>query len=398
MQKIYISYIKVATFSGQTAATILIKKLLSGKDYEFQDIYLFPLKRATKNKMLLIFEWILNTLSTIPAIFSLLFAKRATLYINLGQGYFSFFRILWWYVPIRMMKRKLPVIISLNGHSFVNWSNTGNKTILFKQILNSAKIITVVGNVQKSKLVEIGIDADKVKIVPNTIDSEPVNQQFALHKQRDISSKPVEILFLSLLVESKGYPEYLEALLLLAKSGSKLKMNAILCGPLIKTKHCTRFKTINESKKWIAETIDEINNIRDSNIKVRYIPGAKGTKKQALFNASHIFVLPTQYPNEAQPLVILEALASGCALITTNAGEIPSTITNKEAIILNPITPENIAKAIRTYIENDEMRIKKVNSGLKTYNEKYSLEIYQKNWIQLFSYCNESYREIPKFN
>jgi hypothetical protein len=398
MHKIYISYIKVSTFSGQTASTKLIKKLLSDQEYEFRDIHLHPLKRATKNIMFAIFEWILKTLLTIPAIFSLIFEKSAILYINLGQSYFSFFRILWWYLPLRILKRKLPVIISLNGHSFVKWRNTMHKTVLFKKILKSAKIVTVVGNVQKAKLMEIGIHPEKIKIIPNTIDSETVSQQFASHKQRDISSKPIQILFLSLLVESKGYPEYLEALLRLAKSNLKVEISAILCGPIIKTRYCARFKTINAAKKWIEETVFEINNIPTSNVKVRYIPGAQGAKKQNLFNTSHIFVLPTQYPNEAQPLVILEALASGCALITTNAGEIPSTISNNEALILSSVTPENIAKAITTYIENDEMRIEKVASGLQLYTNKYSLDIYKKNWMDLFSNCNASSGNVSKLN
>ena len=105
-------------------------------------------------------------------------------------------------------------------------------------------------------------------------------------------------------------------------------------------------------------------------------PTCKGIQKQNLFNSAQIFVLPTYYTNEAQPLVILEALASGCALITSTAGEIPSTVSGKEAIILNQITPENISQAILAYIIDDKMRIDKVISGFKLYNEKYSLDIY----------------------
>jgi glycosyltransferase involved in cell wall biosynthesis len=388
MHKIYISYIKVSAFSGQTASTLLIKKLLSGLDYEFHDIYLYPFNRVGKNVVNSVFQWIFKTILTLPSILSLLFAKLPILYINLGQSYFSFVRVLWWYLPMRIIKYNAPIIISLNGHSFVNWGTQNYKTFIFKRILNSSTIVTVVGNTQKSKLIEYGINEHKIHIIPNTIDSEPVNEQFAFNKQQDLKSKPIEILFLSLLVESKGYPEYLESLLFLAKSKFQFKINATICGPIIKTTYCNRFNSINDAQSWIQDIVDEINNIPDSNINVQWIPGAKGIEKQKLFNSTHIFVLPTYYPNEAQPLVILEALASGCALITTTAGEIPSTVSNKEALILNEITPENIANAIMEYINNDKMRMEKVNLGLKLYKEKYCLDIYRQNWINLFKYCS----------
>lgn len=387
IHKIYLSYIKVSTFSGQTASTVLIKKLLSDKRHEFHDIYLYPFKRGGKNIIFSILEWVYKTLLTTPFILSLLFAKKPILYINLGQSYFSFFRVLWWYLPLRIVKRNLPVIISLNGHSFVGWDFKNSKTYIFTKLLNSAKIVTVVGDIQKSKLLEFGIFQEKLYIIPNTIDNEIVSDECILNKHLNILSKPVDVLFLSLLVESKGYPEYLEALLFLAKSDFNIKINATLCGPIIKTSYCKRFNSKNDAQIWIEDMINQINCCPHSNITAKWIPGAKGIEKQNLFNSAQIFVLPTFYPNEAQPLVILEALASGCALITSTAGEIPGTVSTREAIILKQITPENIALAITNYITDDKMRIEKVVSGFKLYNDKYSLDIYSQNWINLFDYC-----------
>jgi glycosyltransferase involved in cell wall biosynthesis len=381
------SYIKVSTFSGQTASTILIKKLLSESEYEFRDIYLYPFKRLGKNVIFSILDWVYKTLLTIPAIFSLLSTRQTILYINLGQSYFSFIRVLWWYLPVRAIKRNLPVVISLNGHSFVGWTINNFKAYIFKKILNSAKIVTVVGDTQQSKLIEFGLNQDKIQIIPNTIDNATVSEQFIIDKQSNIVSRPFEIMFLSLLVESKGYPEYLEALLYLAQTNFQVNISAILCGPITKTSYCTRFKSKNDAQTWIEDMINQINNCPHSNITAKWIPGAKEIEKQNLFNSAQIFVLPTYYPNEAQPLVILEALASGCALITTTAGEIPSTVSANEAIILKQITPENIAQAIIEYISDDKMRNDKVISGLKLYNEKYSLDIYRQNWINIFNSC-----------
>lgn len=45
-----------------------------------------------------------------------------------------------------------------------------------------------------------------------------------------------------------------------------------------------------------------------------------GEAKAAFYRSIHAFVFPTRYVNEAQPLVLLEALASGAAILATDRG------------------------------------------------------------------------------
>jgi glycosyltransferase involved in cell wall biosynthesis len=51
---------------------------------------------------------------------------------------------------------------------------------------------------------------------------------------------------------------------------------------------------------------------------VRYHGVVHGELKRRLFAEAHVFCLPTYYPYEGQPISILEAYASGCAVITTD--------------------------------------------------------------------------------
>ena len=48
-----------------------------------------------------------------------------------------------------------------------------------------------------------------------------------------------------------------------------------------------------------------------------------GNKKKNLLHSSHIFVLPTYYPIEGQPVSIIESYASGLVVFTTDQGGIP---------------------------------------------------------------------------
>lgn len=51
-------------------------------------------------------------------------------------------------------------------------------------------------------------------------------------------------------------------------------------------------------------------------------------KKKALLHKCHIFILTTRYPNEGQPISILEAMGNAMDIITTNHAGIPDIVKN----------------------------------------------------------------------
>lgn len=60
--------------------------------------------------------------------------------------------------------------------------------------------------------------------------------------------------------------------------------------------------------------------IRDYPESFRWIGPVYGAEKEEFYDRIHVFVFPTTYPNEAQPLVLLEALAHGAAILATDIG------------------------------------------------------------------------------
>lgn len=385
MNKIYLSYIKPKSYSGQSAATDLIKQSLYNQ-YKFIDLPLYALDRSVGNKIKAYFLWIFKTLKILPGLFSILFSSKPILYINLGQGYASFFRILWWYLPLRIFKRNLRTVVSLHGHTFMKWQRHEKQTMLFYYILNSASFITVVGPNQKAKLLDWGLNSKNVLIVPNTCELKCIESPDIIKKQNLPLDQPINLLHLSLLIESKGFPEYLEALEILSKKDLARPINAVLCGPMSFTQYCKKLKTIEEKSTWIKNKIEIIND--SPKVNVKWIPGAQGVMKEELFSNAQIFVLPTYFPVEAQPLVLLEALSKGCAIITSTAGEIESTVNPDCALILEDLTAENIAKNILLLIENDSLRTQMALSGLTLINGPLSLNTYGLTWAKIFNKLN----------
>lgn len=102
--------------------------------------------------------------------------------------------------------------------------------------------------------------------------------------------------------------------------------------------------------------------------------------------AADIFAFPTE--NEAFPLALLEALASGLAAIGTTVGGIPDVLQNEDnGLLIPPGDGAALAHALRRLLENPDMRQKLVAGALKTVREKYTRAIITEQYTQLFRLC-----------
>jgi len=293
----------------------------------------------------------------------------------------SFLRIAVWLFPVKIIRRDLKVITSLNGSLFMGWAKKDIKTKFFLWFLKDSKFVTVLGEKQKNKLLWFGLDEKKVIIVPNACELKTVTEDFVRNKH---SRKKITVLHLSLLIESKGFPEYLETAQLIAKEDLTYNVDFILCGPVSFSSFCSRFTTVDEKTKWIENKIEHINSISDK-INVEWIRGAKGKEKEDLFNQAQIFIMPTTFPVEAQPLVLLEAMAGGCSIISSNVGEIETVLNNNNSVLINDVRPEIIKSELLSLIKNREKRMQIALIGLKDIKGSLSLKNYGHKWDKLIN-------------
>ncbi len=102
----------------------------------------------------------------------------------------------------------------------------------------------------------------------------------------------------------------------------------------------------------LAEPLREAISWRGLNEKVTLL-GAIAQKRLAdLHRISSVFILTSVF--EGLPLTVLEALACGTPIVSTNCGETPKFLSTEAGIISEQRTPEAIAASVRQILLNPE--------------------------------------------
>ena len=90
----------------------------------------------------------------------------------------------------------------------------------------------------------------------------------------------------------------------------------------------------------------------------------------ALYKLADLFLFPSFY--ESCSVALLEAMASGCPIVTTNTGGTPEII-GDSAILLDPMDTDGIAEAVERVLSNRQLRQELVDKGLKQ-SQRFSWE------------------------
>ena len=375
-KKLIVFYASGTGFSGQRLATEIVIQGLENKGWQVLAVPTPALDRVGSNSKLgyltLSANLFLVWLKGLIVAFS-----RTLIYVNLAQTKYGMIRDGFPLLARSILPLKSRAVLSLHGSLFLEWQANSLEARLFKQMTRAANTITVLGPTQKHKLIDLGIADKKLVCLDNTCLLAPVTEKTLQNQQH-----PLKVLYLSSLIETKGYVEFVEAICQLAQS-SCISIEAILCGKITTNtiQEHSRFNNSIAAKLWLEDQINQVNH--SQTVRLRWIDGATGKNKENLFRLAQIFVLPSRYKVEAQPIAILEALASGCAVVATKVGEIPTTVSEQTALLLDNGSPEVIASAIKELANNPDKRTQLALNGLKLFQERFSYHKHIQQWEQL---------------
>jgi glycosyltransferase involved in cell wall biosynthesis len=377
---VFFCFADPAGFSGQKAATEVVIKGLSSRGWRCRRMPQPVLQRGAGAASLaryafgIVLAWTRSV--------RLLFAGGSRICVNMGQTRTAFVRDLVPLVLGRICLGKERVVVSLHSSLFMTWGGASIDSCAFRTLLGNAGTVTVLGESQRDRIIELGLQPERVKVVVNTCDLRPISMEAVTAKYRRLfgSEAPIRILFLSSLIDTKGFPEYLEALeRISARPGPRIE--AALCGPLTSSEFSGRFSDPLTTGAWIDGKLESIN--RCDRVRIRWIKGAVGTEKAALFEEAHIFVLPTRYAVEAQPIVLLEAMASGCAIVTSRIGEIPTILNEGCAVMLGDPSAEAVAGAVEALVSDPGSAARLALAAHERFQGLYAMDRHIDRWESL---------------
>lgn len=164
------------------------------------------------------------------------------------------------------------------------------------------------------------IDEEKIFVVENCVDNQyllteqEITEKFNMLKEEKIW----HILWLSNFIRSKGYPFVLEL--------AKIEKERVECGGQKRLHFEFAGKFFEKSEQDFFERYISENNLEKY---VTYHGVVTGKEKRDLLKACNIFALPTRYPNEGQPISILEAMGNGMFILTTDHAGIPDIVNER---------------------------------------------------------------------
>ncbi len=282
------------------------------------------------------------------------------LLIPISQSTLGFFKDSIFILISRIYRKK--VLLHLRGSNIQNWLK--KSFVLFRiyaeWIIRRCQGAIVLGNNLKY-LFERYFRDGKIFVVPNGTD-------YNMPKSLKNLSKKTKILYLSNLQASKGIIDIIGAVKILKeREGESFTLDVI--------------------GAWRDEKVKNkcLSDVSNFGLPVTFHQVKTSDEKFRFLVNSDIFIFPPREP-EGHPWVIVEAMAAGLPIISTDQGAITESVINGEnGFIVEKKNPEQIAEKIEFLIKNPDIRKKMGKKSRELYRKKFTEEKMVERLTQAFN-------------
>lgn len=297
----------------------------------------------------------------IQLIFYILKYNPRVIYFPNAQTTIAYLRDIPFIIISKIFRKK--VIGHLRGGNFKNWYESAGKLMQFavrkihplfdRQIVLGDCLISMYDGIYP---------AINISVVPNGRDFEfdPVSRS---------NIGELKILFLANFHESKGIIDTIKSVEYLKDKQGKVKF--FFAG------------------NWRAEeTKKEFYAIADTipRSMIEVVGPVKDKEKEVLFLTADIFIFPTYYHNEGHPWVLVEAMAAGLPIITTDHAAIKETVQDGiNGFLVEKRNPRQIAKKMEELINDNNLRKRFGRKSRELYKEKFTEEKFVSNLEKAFN-------------
>jgi colanic acid/amylovoran biosynthesis glycosyltransferase len=245
---------------------------------------------------------------------------------------------------------KIPLVCSFYGDDAFSYPQRKGYAKKYLSLFNTADRILVLGPYMKSELMKLGCPEDKLVIQHLGIDSSKIE-----FKKREVKpNEPIRFLFASSFLEKKGIVLAIKALASF-KDKIDFTVDIIGDGPL---------------RKQIESEI-EIGGIQDRVTLHGYRPYdfviEMAYQCQVFIQAS---LTGSQNNKEGTPMAIVDAMATGMAVISTRHSDIPEIVKDGvSGYLANENDVENLKECIQKIIDAPEL-VSEFSKNARTWIEQ----------------------------
>jgi len=247
------------------------------------------------------------------------------------------------------VKRADKVVLMLHGSNFLNWQNSSSSFVrkYTRRVLKRTDGMIVLGDKLKQLFVDY-YHREDIYVVPN-------GEDYPLENKSG-NNKPINLLYLSNLQPTKGFEDVLDAFHIVIDGNKEAHLTVV-----------GEWRD-NATKNKITK------KIKEKNLPISFVGPAYDQDKWHYFNDADVFVFPPRAP-EGHPLVIVEAMAAGLPIISTDQGAITeSVIEGENGFIVEPENPRQIAEKMIWFIDHPSAQREMGKKSRELYENHFTKE------------------------
>jgi len=238
--------------------------------------------------------------------------------------------------------------LDMAGTWYQNFGNIYRRWVVPSAVRKAKAIITVSEFEKKVMLNRLQIPEDKIKVIHNAVNSRFNNYYLAdeVEKFRKSLGLPDKfILFLGNTAPKKNTKNTIDAYI-------KYIVNATAPLPMV---------ILDYSREMVFEQLQQSGYAKLVDYFV--FPGyVLPDQMPLMYNSATLFIYPSL--RESFGLPILEAMACGVPVITSNTSSMPE-VAGGAALLIDPLDVTDMANAIERVLSNNEQRTGMIIKGLK---------------------------------
>jgi len=197
----------------------------------------------------------------------------------------------------------------------------------------------------------------KIYGLPNPVDIAEYQPAMLRHPSETRREGPLSVLYLGYLGRAKGSFDILEAAWQVRQRGADMVFH--LVG--------------GELAPGELERLGEKIRTLHLEQQVHLHPPAYGADKLKFFSEADLFIYPSYH--EGVPMAVLEAMASGLAVVATRVGGLPDVVKHEvNGLLIEAGKPDQLADALCRLAQDDSLRISMQKSSYQMVCDRYGMD------------------------